>query len=398
MNTIKPIVLPGTSPRQPQRQQQEPKRETQIVFQFKEIISDLKNYDVHFVVRAVKHIIGHPDSYTREDRKCAAQHLMAHPENYSVAEYSYVAKLITAEENRHNFSSAEYEYAANQLNGHPKNYDIDMRVYEAKRIIEIPSSNCTKEKYAAAIRFVMGHPAMHTKNEYEQAADFIIARTDIFTDLKEREFATQHINGHAENYQGGSDVETAKRMIYFPEKYDVAEYAKAVKHIIRHPRSYTPQEFNLAADALIQYHDQTVRPVVKPKDYKDEAHLDTLKQLTSTYKKPDSIYNSEDIYKAAQVIIKYNHSFFTAPIDKQNDFTALFTNCGNKSVMEAYSNGLCAVLTPNCYHNQVYLEYSTVVLWHEKKFDDALALDDNISVFVLRNRNHEAITLWNKFS
>ena len=176
----------------------------------------------------------------------------------------------------------------------------------------------------------------------------------------------------------------------------------ALKHISRYFGSYTSEEVALAREKL--------------------KSVDASKQL-------ELRYSSEDICKAAQGVIKYNYDFFAKGIDepaefmsfftkdmttefmsffKENynfvtqtftvkvpdEFFSFFTKVSKISAIIEVSKALSDALSPDGYDNWD-LKCLLNTLWNNKKFDDALALSNNLSAVVLIIKDRPAITFWN---
>lgn len=176
------------------------------------------------------------------------------------------------------------------------------------------------------------------------------------------------IIGDPGKYTDSECAAAVRQIMKLRESYTVDEYANATKYVIWHPKSFTEVEFNYAAKKTIEYYDQ--------------------------HNQQNPRYSIQDINQAALVFVMFNLAFFDVPLENQKDFTSFFKGENKTPVITNYSDGMYSVLSTNYYQEGKYLENSARVLWDEKKFEEALNLDVNISLFILRNMGHEALAHW----
>jgi hypothetical protein len=236
----------------------------------------------------------------------------------------------------------------------PYSFDVPAREQAAKHIIE--NEGYSQDEYTFAAKYILGHPVF--------SMDYIVK-------------ANRYIFNHSDVVTPVEYAYTTMQIVKFSDNYYKEELVKAIKFIVQFPQYSTVTDFIFTAKKMIEFHDQ----------YCD---LVTKRILTSN----DPHFSDEDLLAATQAFV-LNTDFFTKPIDKQSEVRAFYESRQKSSVMDDYSTQLHKVLISACHKHKEPLMPSVLVdLWFQKKFNEALAMDINIALFILRNLAHEAITLW----
>lgn len=161
------------------------------------------------------------------------------------------------------------------------------------------------------------------------------------------------------------------------DNHNTYEIVKSINFVIRNHGFFTDVQFFFAVKKMVNYHSY----------YSEQLEKGLLKANTPQF-------SNGDIQQAAQVFINKNAGFFTAsPEDVAQFLSFAKTGVSDKTdVVNAYRDSLFELLC------SLSIEEKALDLWKSGKFAGVAALSVEVSLFILRNMNHEAITLWNSFA
>lgn len=178
---------------------------------------------------------------------------------------------------------------------------------------------------------------------------------------------------YSENCGSKKSAEAAQYILESREiKYCDASKISAILYIVLQAYSFPPRLFTVAANHIIHHMEDYPRGFV---------------------------------ITAAQNFIKQNTRFFNEPIKNQKEFIKFYVSRGEILTITDYSDKLTKLLEADgrkipvnikCSDSEKLIrsERSVLELWHLGHFNHALE-NETVSIFILKNTQHDAITLWN---
>jgi hypothetical protein len=174
--------------------------------------------------------------------------------------------------------------------------------------------------------------------------------------------------------------------IMFHANNPALPFEDIAEHVIKNSDEYTETTIQSAVNYIIGN---------APK-FSSESLAIATKHITENSEE----YSEGLIAQAAINFIDNNYGFFHAH-ENQQQFVACYQHSEEMAILQDYSDQLSTILFADKYgyrmsSGESSSRYKTIYqLWKSSRFRLAVNANKEVAIFILKNREHKAITLWN---